>query len=259
MRHTVVLAIILANAWTSDAQAPTFEVASVKRNTSDEPVGGSISPPVGGRFQANNVTLRTLIRTAYDVQNFQISGGPKWLDAEKFDVNAKAAGSATWPETRLMLQDLLATRFKLLLTRESRPMPAYALEIGKNGPKLSPPTDPGCQPPPIGACSGLRFANRKALSGINVSTTQLAQVLTTLMGRPVIDETGLHSIFDFKMDFVLDLPRSEQAQGADDGGAQSPGPSVFTSLQEQLGLKLVPKKDPVEILVISEGERPTPN
>jgi uncharacterized protein (TIGR03435 family) len=258
MKHAVVLAI-LANAWISAAQAPIFDVASIKRNTSDEPVGGSISPPAGGRFQANNVTLRTLIRTAYDVENFQISGGPRWLDSDKFDVNAKAAGSATWPETRLMLQDLLATRFKLLLTRESRPISAYALGIGKNGPKLSPPTDAGCQPPPIGACSRLRFVNRKVLTGVNVSTAQLAQVLTTMIGRPVIDETGLNSIFDFKMDFVLDLPRSEPAPGADDGGTQSPGPSVFTTIQEQLGLKLVPKKDPVQILVISEGERPTPN
>lgn len=258
MKHAVVFAI-LANAWIGTAQTPAFEVASIKRNTSDEPVGGSISPPAGARFQANNVTLRTLIRTAYDVENFQISGGPKWLDSDKFDVNAKAAGSATWPETRLMLQDLLATRFKLLLTRESRPISAYALGIGKNGPKLSPPTDPGCQPPPIGACSRLRFVNRKVLSGVNVSTAQLAQVLTTFMGRPVIDETGLNSIFDFKMDFVLDLPRSEQAPGADDGGTQSPGPSVFTTIQEQLGLKLVPKKDPVPILVISGGEPPTPN
>jgi uncharacterized protein (TIGR03435 family) len=259
MRHTLVLTLIWANAWISNAQAPAFEVASVKRNTSDEPAGGSISPPAGGRFQANNVTLRTLIRTAYDVENFQISGGPKWIDSDKFDVNAKAAGNATWPDSRMMLQELLATRFKLSLSRESRTMPAYALVIGKNGPKLTPPTDPGCQPPPLGACSRLRFLDRKVLSGVNVSTAQLAQVLTTFMGRPVIDKTGLTSIFDFKIDFVLDLPMSEQAQGTDDGAAQSISPSVFTSLQEQLGLKLVPQKDPVELLVISYGEQPTPN
>lgn len=258
-RNTVGLAIILANAWITNAQAPAFEVASVKRNTSDEPAGGSISPPTGGGFQASNVTLRTLIRTAYNVENFQISGGPKWLDADKFDVNAKAAANATWPETRMMLQELLATRFKLSLTRESRTMPAYALVIAKNGPKLMPPTDPGCQPPPLGACSRLRFANGKVLSGINVSSTRLAQVLTTFMGRPVIDKTGLTSIFDFKMDFVPDLPRSEQTQSTDNSGAQSLAPSVFTSLQEQLGLKLVPQKDPVEILVISYGEHPMPN
>jgi uncharacterized protein (TIGR03435 family) len=159
----------------------------------------------------------------------------------------------------MMLQELLATRFKLSLTREKRAMPVYALVIGKNGPKLAPPTDPGCQPPPLGACSGLRIANRNVLSGVNVSTAQLARVLTTFMGRPVIDETGLSGIFDFKMDFVLDLPRSEQPQGADDGAAQSSGPSVFTSLREQLGLKLVPQKDPVEILVISYSEQPAPN
>ncbi len=261
-RYTVGLAIILANAWISNAQAHAFEVASVKRNTSDEPVGGSISPPVGGdRFRANNVTLRTLIRTAYDVENFQISrgpGGPKWLDAAKFDVNAKAAARATWPETRMMLQELLATRFKLSLTRESQTMPAYALVIGKNGPNLALPTDPGCQPPQLGACSRLRFANGKVLSGVNVSTTVLAEVLTTMMRRPVIDKTGLTGIFDFKMDFALDLPRSD-AQSTHDSAAQSLAPSVFTSLQEQLGLKLVPQKDPVEVLVISYGEQPTPN
>ncbi len=259
MRRMVGLALILANAWISNAQAPAFEVASVKRNTSDEPAGGSISPPGGAGFQASNVTLRTLIRTAYNVENFQISGGPKWLDADKFDVNAKATGSVTWPETRMMLQELLATRFKLSLARESRTIPAYALVIGKNGPKLTPPTDPGCQPPPFGGCSRLRFVNRTMLSGVNVSTTQLAQVLTTFMGRPVIDKTGLTGIFDFKMDFVPDLPRSQQAQSTDGSGAQSLAPSVFTSLREQLGLKLVSQKDTVEMLVISYGEQPVPN
>lgn len=183
MRHTLVLAFIVANASISNAQSLAFEVASVKRNTSDEPAGGGISPPRGGRFQANNVTLRTLIRTAYDVENFQISGGPKWLDAEKFDVNAKGADGATWPETRMMIRELLSTRFKLSLTREKRAIPAYALIVGKNGPKLAPPTDPGCQPALLGACSGVRIANRKVLSGVNVSAAQLARVLTTFMGR----------------------------------------------------------------------------
>lgn len=103
------------------------------------------------------------------------------------------------------------------------------------------------------------LANAWISTGVNVSTAQLARVLTTFIGHPVIDETGLHSIFDFKMDFVLDLPGQEPAQGADGGPSQSIGPSVFTSLQEQLGLKLVPKKDPVQILVIAEGEPPAPN
>lgn len=257
MRRTFAAAILLANAGWIVAAPPSFEVASVKRNTSDEPAGGSISPPVGGRFQANNVTLHTLLRTAYEVEDFQISGGPKWLHTEKFDVNATSTGNATWAQTRLMLQDLLATRFKLQLTRESRPMSAYALDIGKNGPKLSPPTDPSCQPPPMGVCGRLRLLNGKVLSGVNVTTSQLARVLTTFLGRPVIDETGLHETFDFKMDFVIDLPKPEPAQGAN--GAEPSGPSVFTSVQEQLGLRLVPKKDPVEVLVISGGELPTPN
>jgi uncharacterized protein (TIGR03435 family) len=258
MRHTLLVTTALAGTCVSMAQAPAFEVASVRRNLSNEPPGGSISRPAGGRFQANNVTLRTLIRTAYDVQDFQISGGLRWLDGDRFDVSAKAEGNVTWPEARIMLQDLLANRFRLVLHRESRPTPVYLMVIAKGGPKLRPPTDPACQPPPLGACGGIRIENRSALSGVNVSTAQLARVLTTFMGRPVLDKTGITGIFDFKMDWVIDLPRSGEPANFDDA-VQAVGPSVFTSLQEQLGLRLASQKSPLEILVISRAEEPAAN
>jgi uncharacterized protein (TIGR03435 family) len=257
MQHVIVSAVIFLNICFVNAHAQSFEVASVKRNTSDEPPGGGISRPLGG-FQANNVTLRTLIRTAYDLENFQVLGGPKWLDKDKFDVAAKASGSPSWPEIRTMLQVMLADRFKLSLSRESRVMSVYVMTVAKKGPKLEPPSDAGCEQPPFGSCSTLRLANRKVLSGVNVSTAQLARVLTTFMRQPVVDVTGLDSIFNFKMEFALDLPGSSQSQDTGDTATQS-APSVFTAIEEQLGLKLVAEKAPVDVLVISAGEQPTPN
>jgi len=257
MRFALLVSTALVVSWVGMAQAPAFEVASVRRNLSDEPTGGSISRPAGGRFQATNITLGTLIRTAYDVENFQISGGPKWLDGDKFDVSAKAPGNSTWPETRIMLQDLLASRFRLALNRESRIVPVYVMVVAKGGPRLSPPTDPACQPAPLGACGGIRIVKRSTLAGINVSTALIARVLTTFLGRPVVDNTGLTGVFDFKMDWVIDLPRSGEPLNSDDAAAV--GPSVFTALQEQLGLRLVSQKSPVGVLVISHAEEPEDN
>jgi uncharacterized protein (TIGR03435 family) len=259
MKHTLLLTIALAGACAGFAQAPAFEVASVRRNLSDEPRGGSISRPAGGRFQANNVTLRTLIRTAYDVQDFQISSGPRWVDSYKFDVNAKADGNADWAETRIMLQELLATRFKLSLSRESRAISVYVMAVAKDGPRLGPPTDAACQPPPLGACGGIRIVNRNALSGVNVSTAQIARVLTTFMDRPVLDKTGLSGVFDFKMDPVRDLLRFGEPPNPNDVAVQTNGPSIFTALEEQLGLRLMSQKSSVEMIVISRAEEPAEN
>lgn len=259
MKCVFLLVTAMAGAWAGVAQTSAFEVASVKRNLSDNPSGGSISRPEGGRFQASNVTLRTLIRTAYDVENFQIvSGAVKWLDDEKFDVNAKAEGNASWLQTRIMLQDLLANRFRLSLSRERRTIHAYAMRIAKTGPKLMPPTDPACEPPPLGACGGIRIVNRRILYGVNVSTAELARVLTTFLGRPVFDQTLLVGVFDFKMDWVLDMGGFGEAN-PDDAAAQPAGPSIFTALQEQLGLRLTSQNSLVETLVISHAEEPGPN
>ena len=121
--------------------------------------------------------------------------------------------------------------------------------IAKSGPKLSPPTDPSCQPAPLGACGGIRIVNRSVLSGVNASTALIARILTTFLGRPVLDQTGLTGVFDFKMGWVIDLPKSVEPPNSDDTAVV--GPSVFTALQEQPGLRLVSQKRPVEVLVIS--------
>jgi uncharacterized protein (TIGR03435 family) len=240
------------------AQSPAFEVASVKLNLSGER-GLSISPPAGGRFKATNVPLGRLIETAYEVERFQISGGPKWLNDDRFDVEAMAQGNPGLGEMRSMLQSLLADRFKLAITRETRTVPVYALTIAKGGPKLSPPSDPGCKPPPAGSCGGIRITNRTSATGENASTQQIARVLTVMTSQRVVDKTGLTGVFNFKLQWTADENRIGEPVDTDAAPPEPGETSVFAALQDQLGLRLVSEKDPVEILVITHAQSPAEN
>jgi uncharacterized protein (TIGR03435 family) len=265
-----------------DGRRLAFEVASIKPNNSGDGrvmVGGS----PGGRFNAVNVTPRMLLRLAYQVEDFQIDGGPKWLDSDHFDVVAKAPdGVAIGPAVpgsgpgpmQLMLQSLLADRFKLTLHRETRELPVYALvparSDGKLGPRLTPsavdcaatggrrggPPPAAPQPGARPSC-GLRIGPGN-FSGGGVSMAQLTQVLAQRVGRVVVDKTGLAGGYDVDLDFTPD----QMPPGPPPPGVQLPridpnGPSIFTALQEQLGLKLESTKGPVDVLVIDHVEPPT--
>ncbi len=298
-----LIAFALLNAPQSHAQSqpgdtavakPEFEVATVKPNRSADRMV-MIQNGAGGRFVAKNVSLKMLMRMAYKVQDFQISGGPAWISSERYDIEAKPESpsiddmrkltdeqrEAFMEQQRLRLQALLADRFQLKLHPETKELPVYALVIAKNGPKLqeSKIEPAGSEPPPNPAGSkgsvprfkgqGMRMG-RGELSGQSAPISILADTLSNQIGRTVIDKTGLKGRYDFTLKWTPDETQGQMFKGPGDGGEGRPpsdaaptpdasGPSVFTAIQEQLGLKLESQKGPVQVLVIDQVEKPTEN
>jgi len=268
------------------ARSPTFEVASVKVNKSGDP-GINFRMQPGGRFTVTNAPLREMIRMAYQVQPFQIVGGPDWLTKDRFDVVAKGPENTPFgPAAQQspvfgMIRSLLADRFKLKAHREARDMPTYALVLarsdGRLGPRLEkstldcaammraragrggpapgppPPLQPGARP----QCG--MIMTPASMAGDGVSMAQIAQSLSIRASRVVTDKTGLEGVWAFDMSFA---PEFTGALGPPPPGAQLPtadpnAPSLFTALQEQLGLKLDSQHGPVDVLVIDSVEHPT--
>ena len=261
MRY-VGLAILLAGgtllAQTSaPAPSPAFEVASVKLNTS-----GSTSASTSGRggaFIAINTRLLALIARAYRLREFQVTGGPDWINADRFDVNARAPEGAT-ADNASMLRTLLLERFKLVAHTETSEQPIYALVVargdGRLGPQLRRSTvDCTSQPPPSnrsGMDSSVGGAAGK-LTGIGQTPQNIAAALgNSGLSRLVVDRTKLMGTFDFELQWTADTSRPA-------GAAAGDAPSLFTALQEQLGLKLEAQRGPVEFLVIDSVGRPTPD
>ena len=257
------------------ATGPTFEVASVKPNKSGDQRVMMQLPPTG-RLTATNISLRLLLRQAYDVQDFQIVGGPNWLNSDRFDIVAKAPEGMTSPEQiRPMLRALLADRFKLVAHNETREMPIYSLvparSDGRLGPRLSvakvdcqsrqtarrggPPPAPPQPGQPI-ECGAMMGPGNLNVGGMPMS--ELARSLSPLVGRIVIDKTGLNGRYDFQMTYA---PEGRGFGPAPGGGEPPPvdpnTPSLFTALQEQLGLKLESERAPVDVVVIDRVEQPT--
>ncbi len=221
---------------------PAFEVASIKPNVSGARNSGyrRAGP---GELNATNVTLKMLITMAYDVQGFQVTGGPGWIENDRFDVLAKPApGSDPSREMlRRRVQSLLADRFQLVLHRTSRELPRFVLTIGKNGPKLHEAT----------SSTSDMFDNGHQITAHRTTMATFAKIaLQGELGRAVSDQTGLTGEYDFTLDWA---PTSETGETSADG------PSFFTALQEQLGLKLESDKGPVEILVVDRAQRPSEN
>jgi bla regulator protein blaR1 len=242
-------------------QPPAFEVASVKPSRSDDLRGPTYGFRPGG-LEVTNGTLKGIIQMAYDVPDFQISGGPGWINSERFNISAKAAGpdSADPREriqnTRRMLQALLAERFQLQVHRETREIPQYALVIGKNGARLTGAAAPDSET----RGSGIR-AGCGQMTGTRATMANLAFALTRQMGRPVMDRTGLGGRYDFQVEWAPDTGCAgpPAAPGSDAQPDVTDRPSIFTALQERLGLKLEAVKGPVEVVVIDRVERPAAN
>jgi uncharacterized protein (TIGR03435 family) len=276
--------------------APAFEVASVKPNKSGD--GRVMLGNQPGRFTATNVTLRMLIRNAYQLQDFQISGGPSWLASDHFDIVAKiesgvqdampagppVPGQGPTP-LQLMIRSLLADRFKLAVHTETKEQPIYALVVARSDGRLGPDlkkseTDcaavmaargrgPGRAMPPPGAPApgepmpcGIRIGPGNMSVG-GMALPVFANSLANFVGRVVLDRTGLTGSYDAKLTWTPDqMPPRAPGTPADqpvrvNGIDIDPnGPSIFTALQEQLGLKLDSQHGPVEILVIDRAERP---
>jgi uncharacterized protein (TIGR03435 family) len=229
-------------------------------------------------YKATNVTLLTLIRRAYGIEiRNQISGGPGWLNSDAYDIQAKLDASAADALKKLtpteknsarqqMLQALLADRFKLIVHRENRELSVYVLVVGKNGPKLH-QSKLGTNPDEIHDSSLESGRGGGKIFAPSTSTRNFAGMLTLALGRTVLDKTALTGFYNVTLQWTADRAQAPAPNALDNGqrGAESPSasdpswPSIFTAIQEQLGLKLEEGKGPVEIIVIDHVERPSGN
>ena len=275
MTRTIIgIGVVTALVVTVGAQGPTFDVASVKPNVSGE-VGGGFNMRPGWQLVITNNSLRNIVRNAWGLQNFQIVGGPDWFDRDRFDITAKpGAEPRSREEFFQMIQSLLADRFKLRVHFETREIPIYALvpvRPGEVGPKLSTAmTDCGAvaaaarqgggPPPPVGErplCGTRTTPGRMTAGAVNMES--LARNLSNFAGRIVVDRTGLAGVYDLDLEW---LPDQLPPPGSLPAGLPPPpsdAPSLFTAVQEQLGLRLDSQRGPVEVLVIDSAERPTPD
>jgi uncharacterized protein (TIGR03435 family) len=227
-----------------------FEVATVK--PADPNTRGSHIRLEGGeRFSTQNTTLNELIEAAYDIQEFQLEGGPSWINTDRWDIiaqpepstaqtgdNPKSAHLRTVDRLAALLQD----RFKLAMRREMREQTVYVLTIAKNGPKLQPAKNP----------KGRGDSNTNMNNGrghavfTSAAMDQFVEQLARRTGRPVLDKTGLTGQYDFTLDWTSDANSVDV-------------PTIFTALQEQLGLRLDAEKAPVPVWIVEHAERPSEN
>ena len=265
--------------------APAFETASVTPGQASPP---GLDPHLAleaslvkrqaflgpdGRFTTSG-PLQVLIQAAYNVLRFQVEGGPSWVRSDRFAIEAQVAGRATLDQLRLMLQSLLADRFKLTLRRETRTQPIYELVVTDGGLKIAAMNKAGCIPQaevrwdlidldaPLYVCDGFRrrmlsqspdtlpLLRRPRITRIEaggVSMAALIDLISVDLDRVVLDRTGFTSPFNFVLDFA---PTSDPAAS---------GPTIFDAMQDQLGLQLRSTSGPIEILVIDRVERPSQN
>jgi uncharacterized protein (TIGR03435 family) len=229
------------------AASPAFEAASVKPVPVDArvPLDFRIT---GGRLISTNWTLDLLMREAYGLRSSQISGGPNWVNSDRFSIEAVASGDPGREQMLLMLQGLLEDRFKLKVHRETKEGNVYVLSVAKGGPKLKPPKegDPSfvhMQRMTPNELPGVLYAH----VGQNASMAQLCEALWDQLHAPVLDRTGVTGNWDFRVEYAVE------------GAAAEAGPSIFTAVQSQLGLRLEAAKGPLETLVIDHAEKPSEN
>jgi uncharacterized protein (TIGR03435 family) len=270
------------------AARPEFEVASIKPSADFQPANVRVGLHVdGSQVSGAALSLQNLIRIAYRVKEYQISG-PDWLASERFDVNAKIPAGGAEKQVPEMLQALLEDRFQMKMHREMRDLPVYALIVGKNGPKLEEaPADTSASaaaPGPVnvsatgasrgvsinyGNGSSFNFADNR-LEGRKLSVPQMADVLSRFTEKPVVDMTDLKGNSNFVLELAPEDFRAMLIRSAIGAGIQLPpqalqladaasGASLFSAI-EKLGLKLEARKAPLEVLVIDHAEKaPTDN
>lgn len=224
------------------SDAPRFEVASIKPVS--EPSDHSGAHSNHGHVTAENITLKGCIMRAYSVGPQQVAGGPDWLNVDRFDIDAKAEQPTE--DDRLMnamLGTLLGERFKLAFHRETRPIEAFLLEVAKNGPKLE-------KAPGGNSVTHTSSGDRRVtITATNTGMDSLARLLSGRVDLPVINRTGLDGVYNVKLEWTPETTRPEP----------DTGPSLFTAIQEQIGLRLRAGRTPVEVLVIDHAEKPGGN
>jgi uncharacterized protein (TIGR03435 family) len=265
-RFTVCLVAVCVLAVSLAAQAPLqFEVASIRPSVdSSAPENSEVQP--SGRFVATNMTLDNLIRGVFEVQRHELVVSdrvPSWFASEKWTIVGKGPAitdeAAQRPLFRTMMRNLLIERFKLVTRRETRETPVYALVVAREDGRLGPQMRSssadcaalmtafkatGAPQTPDSPVCGL-IAARGSFRGKGIPLSELARALTRMADRPVVETTGLTGSFDLELKWTPDL-----------ASAPTAGASLFTAVQEQLGLRLEPRRAPLEVLVVESAERP---
>jgi uncharacterized protein (TIGR03435 family) len=285
--RSLIAVSLLATALSAQSAAPAFDVASVKRSP-DAPFGfpGVMLQP-GGRVTSPGTSVRQLVLVGYGLQDLQVTGGPPWIASDLYAIDARTAADATRASVRLMVKSLLADRFHLAAHVEKRELPSLVLvpasRDGKLGPRLRrsggdctaptpPPGVPLPPPPPPGGqaftpvlpqdplgpqCGAISFPGW--ISGRRMTMAQLTIMLTQMTRRIVVDESGLAGEFDLDVTFMPDEPVRLNGAAAPPSLAMADRPSLTTAIQEDLGLKLDPRRREVDVLVIDRIERPSEN
>jgi uncharacterized protein (TIGR03435 family) len=256
--------LIGALAQQTGGNRPDFAVGSVRPSNSE---GGPEVGNFNGRGYGKNATLKVMMATAYQIPVFQIAGGPKWVDSDRFDIEARAEDPKTgYAQLRLMMQSLLEDRFRLKVHRETRESSVYMLMTTKGGPKMTPSADqatPDATGPPSsptdGPPRGSVVMERGMLMTNAATMSVLAKMLTPELGRPVLDRTNLTSRFDIRLRWMPDPQPAASPDGIDLGASGTDLPGLFTALREQLGVEVKAARGPVEFLVIDSAEKPSPN
>lgn len=238
--RAILLALVAAAQVPQPVARLEFEVVSVKPGDPNDPSSGSRSRP--GSMEMSNTTLNTLVRSAYGLNEFQLAGGPKWASSARFNVVAKFPADATRDQISLMMQAMLADRFKLEFHRETRTLQEYALVVAKGGPKLKEATEEDK------AHRGTSQGPRLIKAG-SATLADLARMLISAVGAPVLDRTEITGQYNIALQFAPLL-----------GGTPSDEslPDIFGAVQ-QLGLKLEPIKASVELVVIDNAAMPSEN
>ncbi|HEY2017292.1 MAG TPA: TIGR03435 family protein [Bryobacteraceae bacterium] len=239
--------------------ATAFDVASVRVSQVGK-AGGEGSRRESIQFSPDSVTMRnvrfrTAVRWAYDVMDYQVTG-PDWITSERYDIAAKSASEVPQGQLRLMLQTLLAERFKLAIHRQTKELPAYVLLVAKGGPKFKESVtegEPSVQPD----------QRRLSVTVQRTPISQLVEGLSNILRTPVVDETGLKGKYDVTIDAAKYIPDIAAARGDGGGGVAAPIDPVsiiMTGIQEELGLKLESRKVPLDLVIVDRAEKvPTEN
>src|SRR5215831_3566638 len=261
--RSVALVLLSAIGSTSgiDAQTPDthpiFEVAAVKREVDVVP-GNTFAGRPGGTLTVVNNPLTNVIDNAYGIRRYQLIGGPEWIDSDRYNIQAKAGGDVPRDELMLMLRSLLEDRFKLRIHRETRELPIYVMTTAKGGLKVLPAREGSCvafdpkNPPrplpgqPRTPFCGNNLITQNTWNATSVGMPEAAAALVGVLGRNVVDKTGVPGKFDIHLQWTPD----QAPTGADSSGIDASAVFLFTALDEQLGLKLESSRGPVDVLVI---------
>jgi uncharacterized protein (TIGR03435 family) len=250
------------------AKIPAFDVASIHQR---KDLSGSMMMrwTPDGSYRGVNITLTSLFASAYDIKMDLISGAPSWVENTHFDVEAKVAPEdaeavkkLTQDQRRAMLRSLLEDRFHLKAHVETKTLPVYELVVAKGGSKLTPaapdpPPSPDAKPDDPPKNRGRMMMSSNTFEGTDIPINSFVANLAYIVSRTVIDKTGLTGKYDMKLKWT---PEDQvMSAGSSSGANTDSGPSIFTALEEQLGLRLVSSKGPVDTLVIDHVEMPTEN